>query len=430
LLVVEGYVAEVEIDQKIPYSAVIEDARLRILNMHPLNTIALERLLLVLNDMPDLNVSAVLASIKTTEPTNVPQGAVRLLLQKNDKPYSYGKVAFDNYGSVFSGPYQVRGLAQAPHVFVPYGQMSLMLLGATQLPEQRYGALSYEMPVFGASGTTLSLSGTIARTEPGSNLDPLDVQGRSESIAGNISYPLIKQRAEELNIDAGFEFKDSKTDLLGERLYDDRQRILSAGMNYNFSDSLFGLNIFDIHFSKGLNILGVREKGSVDLSRADGHPDFSKFNMAAGRLQALPENFEAYVMLTGQYSNTPLLSSEEFGFGGDQIGRGYNPSEIAGDRGMSASLEIRYKSMVEYEGWNVAIQPYGFFDIGKVWNIDNDDTTHMSGASTGIGSRFNVNNQWDSDVSLAFPLTRHAENPPKYSGKYGPRLMFSLSRKF
>ncbi len=430
LQVVEGHVSEIEIDPSIKDSPAIRQAREKILLMRPLNTLMLERLLLVLNDLPDLNVSAILASPKETGPRDRKPGSVRLILQRNEVPYSYGDVAFDNHGSVFAGPYQGRVLGRLPHVGLNYSELSALFLGSVPLQEQKFVSLHYALPIFGVSGAKLDLGATVARTEPGSDLDILDVRGQSKSFSAQISYPLIKQRAHNLVIDGGIEFKNSKTDLLDDELYDDRQRIVGIGGSYRFSDSFKGLNIIDLHLYKGLDILGVREKGSDRLSRLDGRPDFTKVNFSAGRLQALPHEFEAYVMLSGQYTAVPLLSSEEFGFGGGSIGRGYNPSEIAGDKGVAVSFEVRAKKIYFTGNRGLVLQPYGFFDIGKVWNIDFGDTTAMSAASAGAGIRFNINNIWDSDVSLAFPLTQDAENPPKYAHEEGPRLLFSLSRKF
>lgn len=430
LQVVEGHVSEIEIDSAIKDSPAIRQAREKILLMRPLNTVMLERLLLVLNDLPDLNVSAILATLKETGPRDRKPGAVRLILQKNEMPYSHGEVAFDNHGSVFTGPYQGRVLGRMPHVGLNYSELSALILGSAPLQEQKFASLHYALPLFGVSGAKLDLAVTSARTEPGSDLDILDVKGRSESFSAQISYPLIKQRAHNLVIDGGIDFKNSKTDLLDDELYDDRLRIAGIGASYRFSDSFKGLNIIDLHLYKGMDILSVREKGSDRLSRLDGRPDFTKVNFSAGRLQALPHELEAYVMLSGQYTGVPLLSSEEFGFGGNSMGRGYNPSEIAGDRGIAASLEIRGKRISFPENINLTFQPYGFFDIGKVWNIDFGDTTAMSAASAGAGIRFDINNIWNSDVSLAFPLTRAAENPPKYAHEEGPRFLFSLSRKF
>lgn len=428
LQVVEGYVAMVERAPGLEDGRVIGDVQARILAMRPLNTIALERLMLILNDLPGLNVSAILASMP--DGAAMP-GAVRLVLQQNKKAAPFVRVSVDNYGSKFAGPYQARGSLTLPDTGFDYGALTLDTVAALSLQEQKFGAVRYAVPLYGASGVTLALGATVARTEPGSTLDPLDVRGRSKNFTVQLSWPMIRQRSKTLTLDIEFEVKNSETDLLDEELYDDRQRILSAGFNYGFVDVWQGYNLIDLHVATGLDVLGMNPKGgAASLSRADGRPDFTRVNMAVGRLQSLPAEFQIYAMLTGQYSGVPLLSSEEFGFGGDQIGRGYNPSEIAGDRAAALSLEIRYSHAGRYLDTDYSVQPYVFYDAGKVWNIDNGDTTHMSAASAGFGSRFSIDNQWDGNAALAFPLTRRAESPPKYADQYGPRFLFSLSRAF
>jgi hemolysin activation/secretion protein len=427
LSVVEGYVAQVELSQDIAPAPAIEDAVAGIRAMRPLNTIKLENILLVLNDLPDLDVSAVLARY---EGEGAPIGGVRLILEKNNTRDSRGSISLDNYGSVFSGPVQATAIGRVFDVGVNYSKLELRASATAPMSEQRYTAAEYEIPVFGASGAKISFSASRAFTEPGSSLDILDVRGKSDNYALKMSYPIIRQRAQTLILDTIFEVQNSKTKLLGERLYDDRTRNVSIGANFIASDSWNGLTIADIHYSKGLDILGVRETGSIDLSREDGHSDFNKFTFALGRLQQLPHNFELYTLALGQYSCSPLLSGEEFGFGGIQMGRGYDSSEIAGDRGMSASLELRYKNTADIGRFSVIYQPYTFFEVGQVWNIDNNDTERASAASTGAGLRLNIAGNWDVNFAVAVPLTRSVANPPKYTSENGPRALFSLTRSF
>lgn len=425
LLVVEGYVAAVEIDPSIPPSPVIDDAKARILAMLPLNVKTLERLMLILNDLPDMKASSLLAKISQYE-TQDPllSGAIKLVLQRNTSDYSYGSIGFDNLGSVFIGPYQGRVTGRLPHIVGNYSELTVMGVGTTSFQEQKYGYVQYMSPIFGASGTKLYLDGSYAQTEPGDELDILDIRGFSKSLSANISYPIWRQRSETLRVSGGFEFRNSSTDILQQLLYDDRQRIATLGLNYGFSDRYNGLNVIDIRYGKGLDIMGVREAGSPNLSRADGHPDFDKFSFFMGRLQALPRDFGVYASVRGQYSAKPLLSSEEFGFGGAQGGRGYDPAEITGDRGLAATLELRWTNRP------FQLQHYAFYDIGKIWNIDNNDTTGFSAASAGVGTRFQWADSWEGDLSLAVPLTREPANPPPYAESFGPRLLFSITKHF
>lgn len=426
--VIEGHVASVEASPDIRTSPVIDDALRQVAAMRPLNVKKLERLMLILNDLPDSNVSAVLAN--PTDPAAAGSGGVRLVLQKNPSTAKIASLELDNHGSKFTGPLEVKTSANLYHIGPNYSRLSASLMSAVPIDEQKSAALSYAVPLLGASGTKVTVSASRALTEPGSSLSILEIEGASQSYEANISYPVIRQRDMTLSIDAGFEIKNARTKIAGEELYDDRMRTIRAGASLNFSDSWAGYNVLDIHYTRGLNIFGVRESGSVDLSRQDGQPDFRKFEFLAGRIQALPLKLELFGMVSGQYSYDPLLSSEEFGFGGGQIGRGYDPSEITGDHGISASFELRYNASVPVFKSVMAIQPYLFYDIGKVWNIDRGAKDKVSAASAGLGVRASLDSGWNADLNLAHPLTRSADNEPKYQNDVGGRILFSLSKSF
>lgn len=426
--VIEGHVGDVEIGEDIPPSPVIDDAVRQIKDMRPLNVKKLERIMLIVNDLPDLNVSAVLAN--PVDPKGVEPGTVRLIFKKNPNDEKVASISVDDYGSVFTGPWEGKANARLFNLGPNYSEFNFSALGTAPLSEQRLISGSYSLPLFGVSGTKLTLSASNAWTQPGSSLKELEIKGNSQSLDANISYPVIRQRDMTLTIDGGYEWKNARTKVLGEELYDDRLRIVKTGLNFNFTDRWAGYNVMDVHYSHGLNIMGARESGSDNLSRQFGKSDFSKFEFVAGRLQALPANFEIFALLNAQYTRDPLLSSEEFGFGGGQVGRGYDPSEITGDKGVSASLELRYRTTLNAFKTTFAVQPYIFYDIGKVWNIDPGAKDELSAASTGAGLRVDLGNDWNMDFNLATPLTKSADHEPGYENDLGARALFSLTRNF
>ena len=57
--------------------------------------------------------------------------------------------------------------------------------------------------------------------------------------------------------------------------------------------------------------------------------------------------------LSGQWASGPLYSSEEFGYGGKNFGRAYDQSELTGDHGVAASVEV------DYAGWSAG-RPMAF----------------------------------------------------------------------
>jgi hemolysin activation/secretion protein len=132
------------------------------------------------------------------------------------------------------------------------------------------------------------------------------------------------------------------------------------------------------------------------------------------------------VEASGQYAFSQLLASEEFGLGGGRFGRAYNPSEVTGDHGLGAALELRFSQSLS-DDFLRGLQVYGFTDYGAVWRIDDAAADRrLSLASAGGGVRFNLLDDVSGSVELAWPLTA---TPAADDGR-GPRLFFTFVRRF
>lgn len=425
--VIEGYVGQVDVDPTFLKSPLLSQFSSEVLAMHPLNTIELERIMLILNDAPGLKASAILSGLGAGP--NATPGAVKLTLQNSDtEDEQLSSLSLDNTGSLYTGPFQLGVTTQLRHLGVNYSSLDLHAQATTTLAEIRQAGAEYSIPLFGLSGTKLLLSASSTNTKPGENLADLDVKGRTSSLSCEISYPLIRQRAESWLINVGFGYKNVETTVLNSRLFSDTLRTLSFDTRYSLTDSFNGLNFFYLKFTQGLDLFGNRPSGSADLSRQDGRTDFHKIEASYSRQQLLGNGFDLLARLQGQYAWSPLLSSEEFGFGGSTLGRGYDSGELSGDHGLAASLELRYTTPLDIG--SVSLQPYAFYDIGKVWNIDPSDRNMTSAASAGIGVRLYGRRGWDLDTTLALPLTKSVDNPQHYTTAKGARLTLSLRIKF
>jgi hemolysin activation/secretion protein len=195
---------------------------------------------------------------------------------------------------------------------------------------------------------------------------------------------------------------------------------------YQFTDGLLGLNTFSSELSKGIDILNMKDKNSVNPTRARGEPEFFKATMEISRVQRVTNHFEIFASAQGQKSAHKLLASEEFGVGGATFGSAYNNSEITGEDGIAGRIELRLNNPVETPA--SFVQLYGFYDIGKVW--DNDNTVvrdrQRSLASTGAGLRVNVNENFAGTIEVAVPLTRKVEA----EGDKDPRVFGSVTARF
>jgi hemolysin activation/secretion protein len=167
-------------------------------------------------------------------------------------------------------------------------------------------------------------------------------------------------------------------------------------------------------------------------SRPEGTANFFKATGQISRLQSLfIPGLNLYVAAQGQISANKLLSSEEFGVGGSQWGRGYDPGEITGDHGLATKAELQYGGGTNFlflRGY----QFFAFFDYGKIWNDDVADKTagtdKESLMSAGGGVRLNFLDKVSGEFFVAKPLTREIAKRGSHGDEW--RGFFSLTARF
>ncbi len=427
LQVVEGFVNNVSIrkqDENAPINtALIESYAAGIKKGGPLNARDLERQLLLINDLPGVNARSILS------PSATPGGADLLIVLDYD-PVD-GLISADNFGSRYLGPVQL-GAAATLNSFLGQNEAisGQVALAPQSWYELAYGAVSYEIPV-GSYGTKLRFSGSATDTEPGYDLEQFDVEGRAYLLNVGLTHPFIRSRSENLYGRLNFDWRRVKSENNIEPTRKDRLSVLRAGGRYQFMDTILsaGANTVDLELSKGLGILGASDKGDANMTRTAGDPQFTKLEAEIQRLQRITGSVNLLVAARGQVSSNALLSSEEFGVGGFGFGRGYDPSEITGDEGVAAKVELQWKNPVQLgTGFVENYQLYGFYDVGRVWN---DDATTASQerdslASAGAGVRFDFNYDIEGGFAVAVPLTREVAT----QNDNDPKFYLNLSKRF
>ena len=152
------------------------------------------------------------------------------------------------------------------------------------------------------------------------------MDGEAVAASNTLSHPFVRTRGRNLSAFVLFDYIDSDTDLRRQKLSEDRLRVARAGLVYDFVDRYEGINLFFLQASRGLGILGATG-GDDPVSRPGGGSGFTKFELSAFRLQRLGAGWNVRFQASGQYSFDRLLAPEEFGFGGEEFGRGYDPSD-------------------------------------------------------------------------------------------------------
>jgi hemolysin activation/secretion protein len=421
--VIEGYVARVTFDGAKPGGQALLDAYARtIAAERPLTLAVLERETLLMGDLPGVTARPAIL------PLDESKGAYELRVSlAHDK--IAGTAELDNRGTDSTGPLQSYGVADLNSVL---GRLESTRLTFFTVPNQPreilYGELRHDEPV-GTDGARLAFSVSRSWVDAGDDLRLLDENSRSLRVAAELRYPLVRRRKQSLYLMGQAYWSDNFEDVLGSKAFADRVRAVGASARLNVSDDFGGNSVVGAGLVAGLPVLDGSRRGDKLLSRPRGTGDFIKLTFDAARQQRIDGPWSAYVTAAGQTSGAVLLSSEEFGVGGARFGRGYDPSEITGSRGVAGAVELRFDDRIGTEGIVIGYQLYGFADYGAVWNDPPEGGTDRDTlASAGLGVRTSWRGQLFGEAELAFPLTRGVAT--NGGSTDGPRVFFRLTATF
>ncbi|WP_212741969.1 ShlB/FhaC/HecB family hemolysin secretion/activation protein [Sphingomonas sp. 1F27F7B] len=386
--------------------------------MTPFDLNMAQRYLLLASDIPGVIVQA---SLKQSPGG---RGAVDLDIAISRTPVT-ATFAVNDYGSDSIG----RDLATARvdyNSFTPLGERTTIVgYGTISSPEQRVIQLT-ESVKLGGEGLQLDLSGSFARTRPGAALKPLDLLGNSFAGNARLTYPLLRHRRYNLNLSGGLEWIDQKVEFGGgiATLTEDKLRVFFARLDGHLAPRELASHSVaatgSLELRKGVNGLGATPYGNRVASRFGGHPDATvvRADFSVGGRVVGPVT--ASISTSWQYTDTPLLSYEEFSAGNLSIGRGYDPSAASGDRALGSSLEI---STAPFQfGKRSVFRPYAFLDAVRLTNIG-PGADKVTLRSAGYGVRAQIGPWFSLDLAWAHPFDRVAPRVPKPAD----RILVSLS---
>lgn len=393
----------------------------------PVKMKLMEHYLLLINDLPGMQVKSILS------PDRKVLGGVNLTFVAKQKIMN-AKVVYDNFGTRYIGRYRVFAEAYANSFTNMVDQLGVRTLDSSCNNTLRYGQVFYRVPIFD-KGTELDFTASKTQTKPAFTLESSKLRGISYQFTAAVTHPLIRSRTKNLDISLTADWIDS--DLYSEAalprsvLYKDSIRSLRLRGVFDAADKLNGFNYAALELSQGLPAFGAsprKSSSTVLLSRADGKSNYTKVKADAFRLQRFTKYWSALIGAECQYAWVPLLSAEEFGFGGRSYGRGYDPADLIGDRGIAAKGELRLNTAPGMQ-FLKTIQYYAFCDAGKIWNIEynNGQPRKADATSIGLGMRFaftsNIFGEFELSKGISYPVP--AEQAAGKSG-YNYRGFFSV----
>ncbi|WP_310474580.1 ShlB/FhaC/HecB family hemolysin secretion/activation protein [Sandarakinorhabdus sp.] len=255
---------------------------------------------------------------------------------------------------------------------------------------------SYLAPLLGSRWTML-LYGYTSKSNVAA-LGGSQVLGNGYAVGARAIYRVPGDVEQALTF--GFDWKDFKQDILVPTGPDTPPGLIQTPISY--VPLVISYNRQSVSANSALNLTvgvtaGLRGFGSratdVQTQRFNAVGNFVHLNFDGDYTRSLGGDYSAFVRLTGQFSDSPLVNNEQFSIGGNSSVRGYFQSEAVGDDGVNASFELRSRSFGSNLGRFVdELRLFGFVDGGfvRVRSPLPDQQSEFSLLSAGAGARFQL----------------------------------------
>jgi hemolysin activation/secretion protein len=372
----------------------------------PLNTRAIERALIILNETPGVIVASQLEQ-------GVKDGETALRLQLTQPNWYQGRVEANNYGSRTTGANQ--GVIALSGIN-PLGIGDQISVNGIYSEGSQYVQGAYSLPL-SKDGLRLGVSGTYLNYKNVGNYATSSSAGYGDAwtTGASLAYPLIRQQGTNVNINANYDVKSymNKNLLTNATISSYNINNASLGITGNHYDSFGGGGVssgsVNVVFGY-LDILGTSQANYGQYTP----PSFSKFTLAGNRTQQLTEDGSttAYIAVSGQFSSVNLNSAEQIYMGGPYAVRAYPVAQGGGSQGGIGTLELRHQFPERITGSL-------FYDIGVVQQYKNtypgwqgltnaNNTYSLQGA--GFGAKWDWEG-WNLGAMVAWQIGKN----PLYS---------------
>ncbi len=362
----------------------------------------LDRSLLLLSDIPGLQVNAALRPGGEV-------GSSDLQVDTKSSAPVIGNVTVDNSGDRYTGRARIGANVDALELLHQGDVLGLGVLSSGG--NMNYGRLSYDALLNG-EGTRVGVGYSALHYRLGGDLSDLDGHGTAQDGSVFVKQPLIRGR--DLNLYAQVQYDHLKlnddidvSDIETRRHLDD----VTASLTGDVRDSLLAgaVNTWAASGTYGRVGFDNTPAEAADAAAADTRGRFSKWNLSLARLQGLGANDALYVEAGGQWTTGNLDPSQQLVLGGPTSVRAYDVSAISGDTGWQATVELRHTYPVRWYGqWQtIAFVEDAHLTINKTVFATGPNTASLTGA--GVGLNWAGPDQWTVGVTVAAPFGSRPE---------------------
>lgn len=379
----------------------------------PLNFVSLQRELADANRFPDREVEP---SFDAGEEP----GTIDVNLKVRDSFPVHASFALNNDNNPNTTDLRATGSVRYSNL---WGAGHTITAGYSLAPRRRTDSEAYfgsYMLPFQGSNWTMLLSGYKSNSNVAA-LGGTNVLGNGYQIGLQTIYRLDTEKGYQA-FNVGVDFKDFKQDIgiSGTTINRAPIRYITGKVGYDLSLTRDRLAL-DLGISTTFGLRVIKRIACFDPAattncvledqftnrEVDSIENFTHYNLDATLTVKPFGDWQTVVRASGQFSDSHLVSNEQFAVGGLSTVRGFFQSEAVGDRGVFGSFELRTPSVATRLGkWVDEARLFGFLDGGKAWVVnplpDNPPSYRLG--SYGGGIRIKLFGTLSGDLLVAIPL--------------------------
>jgi hemolysin activation/secretion protein len=378
----------------------------------------LERDLLLLNDLPGLRAKAVVQPGAEFGESN--------LTVKTEEKRIDTTMRFNNYGRTSIGEWKIEGdfALNAPLGIGDQLQFNVAHADGGKLD---YFNLGYSAPIL-FSGTRAAAYFSrndykVDSDELPRGLESLDISGDGDNFGFSVIHPFIRSRKENLYLGIGY-----------DRVIT-RQRIGGLGTKDKADISLMNLNLLysRVHLDNSFSTISANFATNFDSNQRDpltrapeNNAQTAKLRVDLSHLRTIVGPWSLFGKLTMVGSVDPIVDTQKYRIGGRDSVRGFASSELAGDGGYAATIEIQRQLMFA-DKWPT--RAFIFGDSGTVTRknaatIGLNSSESISGAGVGLESLLGEHYRMNLEVA------KKIGSQDSSDGRDGVRVWFGLTANF
>ncbi|MGH8462077.1 MAG: ShlB/FhaC/HecB family hemolysin secretion/activation protein [Stenotrophobium sp.] len=320
-----------------------------------------------LNELPGLKAKAI---IKPGDK----EGTSDIVIQSTEDRVN-GGLSLDDYGRKDIGEFRLSAFAQVNNTLGMDDQLQLLALRSQE------GLLTYYSGGYSAAVNANKTRFGVTFGHATFGVRDLAVNGKYNNGAVTVEQTLFDTRRSKATVNAGVSRTVANTDLSGLPLSNTLITLFQVGGSYShtYDNQAVTQVAANVHtnFQK-------QDPAALTSGQTVHGNELFRLEIDAQHFQPIYERIGLLTHIDAVYSPDALVDTEKFALGGPQSVRGYQASQVRGDRGYLGSLSL--------------IRPFGigpvdmvgrvFTDFGTVWNLAPSNNATIASAGLGFDAQY------------------------------------------